>query len=231
MASGADEILWFLWADAGGDDRLLALINEARAELDAAYTSSGGAGFGRVASMYSAVLAYAPELRHSELPRALTQAHMLHVLGEDHFFSGRYRAAMRNFNAAVDVLDHVVTDTYARALRSFYLIEALEAGAFAVFSEGDALLARRAHDIELRLTARALAEWPRGLPLLRSRLKGHLFYGLSRMCLVNAVLSAAVTADPAGQFLHRTGGGPATLWLFWSMALERYSEQVNPMWR
>lgn len=230
MASGADEILGPLWMKAGAHDRLLSMIGEAARRLDAAYKSPEAAGFTRVAKIYDEFLAAASGVVHAPLARAITFGHVHHILGEQCFFTGRYWNAMSQFILAATKLEEVSADRDADALRAFYLIEALEAAAFGTFSEGDASSALRVHGLELGLTVRLLRNWPTSLPLLQRRLVGHLYYALSRVCLVRAAQYRFDTYETPGTRAGASLDMAVTSWLLWSLVLDRRSKAVNPMW-
>lgn len=222
MPSGADEILASLWARSGADEAQLATLDDATALLDAAYRSPRPGAFVVVAAMYDDFLVATSSLGEAPMARSITRAHIRHLVGENLFFEGDYMAAMLEFSSAASETENVCADQNAIALRVFYVVEALEAAAFHSFSMGDTRLAARAHDIELRLTLQWLHRWSTTLPALGRRLHGHVYYALSRVCLVRAV-EATAKREPSWDIAAR-------LWLLWAMALERRSEAVNPMW-
>lgn len=232
MSAGADELIPSLLSAAGADPKLVALAIAAGEELDAAYDSGDALGFQRAAQLYRSVAEATSRLPRPEIPHVVTLAHVQHVLAEEQFFEGNFSAASLGFVAAEATL-HQVSDGHCwRKLRVFYLIEAIEAAAFAAFADGNVQAAAHLHQLDLRLTCSALGGWSDGLPKLRRRLEGHVYYSLSRLCLVNAV-----TSDTGG---GREPGGPAgrsptnhqgqQVWLMLAVALERYSEKINPMW-
>jgi len=222
MPSGADEILASLWASSGADEVHLAMLDDAATLLDAAYRSPSPGAFMVVAAIYDDFLVATSSLGEVPMARSITRAQVRHLVGENHFFEGDYMAALLEFSSAASEAESAGVDPSALALRDFYIVEALEAAAFHSLSTGDTQLAARAHDVELRLTLQWLHRWPTTLPALGRRLHGHVFYALSRVCLVRA---AEATAKSELSWDIAAG-----LWLLWGIAFERRSEDVNPMW-